>query len=106
MAFGAPKTSTNLIRTDTGRPRGTQQEIACQCWCTSSGAITPLMIKLQDEDGFLRTIRDITVHSMEKQRYAGVPSITYDCTLEYDGRSIRAWLVFYQTEGRWVLCVR
>lgn len=103
MAFGIG-TSTN--NTGTAFPRGIQKEIACQCWCTAKGDITPLMIKLQDEDGEIQCIREIIVHSCTKNRYAGIPSIEYDCTLVSRGRSIRAWLIFYQAEGRWVLNFR
>ena len=103
MAFGI---ETAIRTKDTGTLRGTQQEIACVCWCTSTGKITPLMIKLKDEEGQIQVIRDITVHTQEKKRYAGIPSIEYDCTLVINRRSIRAWLIFYQTEGRWVLNFR
>ena len=64
------------------------------------------MIKLVNEDGELQVIRDIMVHSRQKKRYAGIPSTEYDCTLTANGRNIRAWLIFYQTEGRWVLNFR
>lgn len=64
------------------------------------------MLKIEDEDGGIRTIREITVHSQEKKRYAGIPSIEYDCTLAFHGRSIRAWLIYYQSENRWVINFR
>lgn len=85
--------------------RGTQKEIACECWFTSTGRIIPLMLKVEDEDGQIRTIREIKVHSQEKRMYAGVPSIEYDCTLSVQNREIRVWLIYYQTENRWVLSV-
>ncbi len=103
MAFGIGTSSKNMVAEVL---RGTQQEIACECWCTSTGRIIPLMIKLQDEEGQMQVIRDITVHTQAKKRYAGIPSIEYDCTLVIRDRSIRAWLIFYQTEGRWVLNFR
>lgn len=103
MAFGI---ETTTGKADAGSVRGTQQEIACQCWCTSTGKITPLMVKLKDEEGQIQVIRDITVHTQEKKRYAGIPSTEYDCTLVVNDRSIRAWLIFYQTQGRWVLNFR
>ncbi|MCI8799357.1 MAG: hypothetical protein HFH88_06010 [Lachnospiraceae bacterium] len=102
MAFGAETTRTS----DITFVRGTQREIACECWCTSKGKITPLMIKLPDEDGEMQIIRDIMVHSQEKRLYAGIPSLEYDCTLGIGGRQVRVWLIFYQTEGRWVLNFR
>ena len=103
MAFGI---GTNSNNGDAGIVRGIQKEIACQCWCTSKGEIMPLMIKLKDEDGEMQIIRDILIHSQKKKRYAGIPSIEYDCTLIANGRNIRVWLIFYQTEGRWVMNFR
>lgn len=103
MAFG---TGMNPRTMDTGFVRGIQQEVACECWCTSTGKITPLMVKLKDEEGQIQVIRDITVHTQERKRYAGIPSTEYDCTVVVHGRSIHAWLIFYQTEGRWVLNFR
>lgn len=85
---------------------GIQREIACECWFTSTGKATPLMLKIQDEDGEIQTIREIIVHSQEKKTYAGVPSIEYDCTLALHGRGIRAWLIYYQAESRWVINFR
>lgn len=103
MAFG---TGTSSINGDAGIVRGIQKEVACECWCTAWGEIIPLMVKLIDEDGEMQVIRDIMVHSQKKKRYAGIPSTEYDCTLTVNGRNIRTWLIFYQTEGRWVLNFR
>ena len=105
MAFGTG-TNTNLADIPAGIIKGKQIKAACQCWCTSTGKVMPLMLKVQDEDGGIQTIREITVHSQEKKRYAGIPSIEYDCTLAVGERSVRAWLIYYQTEGRWVLNFR
>ncbi len=103
MAFGIGMHSR---RADAGSVRGIQREIACECWFTSTGKATPLMLKIQDEEGEIQTIRDIIVHSQEKKTYAGVSSIEYDCTLVLHGRGIRAWLIYYQEESRWVVNFR
>ena len=103
MAFGI---GMNCRKTDAGPLRGQQKKIACECWFTSTGKITPLMLKLQDENGEIQTIREITVHSQEKKRYAGVPAMEYDCTLILHGQSIRVWLIYYQAENRWVINFR
>lgn len=100
MAFGI---GTNTSPADAGRVRGTQKKIACECWFTSTGKIMPLMLKIQDEDGEIQTIRDITVHSQEKKRYTGIPSIEYDCTLVLHGQRVRARLIYYQSESQWVI---
>ena len=103
MAF---EIGINTQKADAGAVRGTQREVACECWFTSSGKLTPLMIKVQDEDGEIRTIRQITVHSQEKKMYAGIPSIEFDCTLTILEQTIQARLIYYQTESRWVLNFR
>ena len=103
MAYGV---GTNPPKADAGSVRGTQKKIACECWFTSTGKVMPLMLKIQDENGEIQTIREIAVHSQEKKRYAGIPSIEYDCTLVLHGQKIRAWLIYYQSENRWVLNFR
>ena len=103
MAFGIGAHSSGA---DAGSVRGTQKRIGCQCWFTSTGRIMPLMLKIQDENGEIQTIREITVHSQEKKRYAGVPAMEYDCTRVLHGQSIRVWLIYYQAENRWVINFR
>lgn len=103
MAFGI---GINSSEADAGSVRGTQKRIGCQCWFTSTGKVMPLMLKIQDEDGEIQTIREITVHSQEKKRYAGFPSIEYECTLVLHGQSVRVWLIYYQSENRWVINFR
>lgn len=53
MAFGIGINNENQ---DAGMIRGSQQDIACECWFTQKGKIIPLMIKVQDEDGEIRCI--------------------------------------------------
>ena len=100
MAFGI---GTNTKDADAGLIRGTQKEIACECWFTSTGKMIPLMIKVRDEDGEMLVIKKIDVHYQEKKKYAGIPSVEFDCTLTILGQGIPAKLIYYQTEGRWVL---
>lgn len=95
----------NVRNIDENIIRGIQKEIACECWCTSKGKITPLMIKLKDEDGEIQTIKNILVHTQENKRYAGIPFIEYNCTFEYNGKNIKAKLIFYQIECRWALSI-
>lgn len=103
MAFGI---GVNTGNADAGDIRGKQKEIACECWFTSTGKIVPLMLKVKDEDGEIRVIRQIEVHSQEKKMYAGIPSTEFDCTLTILEQTIRARLIYYQTESRWVLNFR
>lgn len=101
MAFGI---GTNTQEADAGQVRGTQREIACECWFTSTGKLIPLMLKIKDEDGEIVVVNKIEVHYQEKKKYAGIPSIEFDCTLTVLEKAIRAKLIYYQTESRWVLC--
>ena len=103
MAFGI---GTNTFGADAGSVRGTQKEIACECWFTSTGKVTLLMLKIQDENGEIQTVREITVHPQGKKRYAGVPSIEYDYTLVLNGQNVRVRLIYYQSESRWVINFR
>lgn len=99
-AFGI---GTNSGKTDAGAVKGTQKEIACECWFTSKGKMIPLMIKVEDEDGVIRVIKQINVHHQEAKKYAGIPSIEFDCTLIILAQAIKAKLIYYQTENRWVI---
>ena len=103
MAFGI---GAHSFGADAGSVRGTQKRIGCQCWFTSTGRVMPLMLKIRDENGEIQTIREITVHSQEKKRYAGVPSIEYDCTLTVRDQSVRVWLIYYPSENRCVFNFR
>lgn len=66
----------------------------------------PLMLKIRDEDGEIRVIRQIRVHSQEKKRYAGIPSMEFGITMVLSGKAIRAQLIYFQTENKWVLNFR
>lgn len=100
MVFGI---GTNSQAADAGPVRGKQKEVACECWFTSTGRVTPLMLKVKDEDGEIQVIKEITVHSKEMKRYAGSPSLEFDCTLGIGEQKVRARLIYYITQNRWVL---
>lgn len=101
MGFGI---GTNCDPPDAGMFPKDRQEIACKCWYTASGRSIPLMFQVKDEDGALQTIRNIRVISSEKKRYAGVPSIEYNCMIEWNGARKQVKLVFFIEENRWGLC--
>lgn len=103
MAFGI---GTNTQKADSGPVRGKQREIACQCWFTSKGRITPLMLKIQDEDGEIRTVKQIQIHSQEEKMYAGLASVEFDCTITILEQQIGVRLIYYKEENRWVLVYR
>lgn len=103
MAFGIGANTQAAVSSPV---KGKQREIACQCWFTSKGKVTPLMLKVQDEDGEIRTVRQIQVHSQEEKLYAGVPSIEFDCTITILEQPINVWLIYYKEENKWVLVYR
>ena len=100
MAFGI---GTNTQKADSGPVKGKQREIGCQCWFSSKGKVIPLMLKVQDEDGEIRTIRQIQVLSQEEKLYAGIASIEFDCIITILGQQINTHLIYYKEENKWVL---
>lgn len=103
MAFGI---GTNAQKADAGFIKGKQREIACQCWFTSKGKVTPLMLKIEDEDGEIRTVRQIQVLTQEEKKYAGVRSLEFDCIITILEQKIDVQLIYYKEENRWVLIYR
>lgn len=100
MSFGI---GTNAKQTNVSSIRGEQREIACECWFTSTGKMTPLMIKIQDEDGEYQVIKPITVHSQKKLMLAGTPFVQFNCTIMLRGQEQRVRLLYYQNENRWAM---
>ena len=103
MAFGI---GTNTQKADAGPIKGKQKEIACHCWFTNKGKMIPTMLKVQDEDGEIRTVHQIEVHSQEEKMYAGVPSIEFNCTITILEQPINVWLIYYKDENRWGMVYR
>ena len=103
MAFSM---STNTQKADTGFIRGRQKEIACQCWFTSNGKVTPLMLKVQDEDGEIRTVHQIRVLSQEEKMFAGIAFLEFDCIITILEQQIDVQLIYYKEENKWVLVYR
>ena len=103
MAFGI---GTNSQKADAGPVKGKQREIGCYCWFTNKGKMIPTMLKVQDEDGEIRTVRQIEIHSQEEKMYAGVPSIEFNCTITILEQTINVWLIYYKAENRWTLIYR
>lgn len=104
MAFGI---GINCEQTDSGIIRGQLIPIACDCWYTVNGRSIPKMIKLQDEEGEIRTIRNIHTNSFTKKNYSGIPTIEFDCSI-YLGESERLQnvkLIFFPSKNCWSMCI-
>ena len=46
----------NTQKEDAGFIKGKQREIASYCWFTSRGKMKPMMLKIEDGDGEIRTV--------------------------------------------------
>ena len=104
MAFGI---GTNTQPANAGVVRGEQLPIACECWFTSSGKTTPIMIKVQDSDsGEIITVRNIQVHYAERKNYAGIPTDEFDCSIFLLGQKMQVKLIHYLTENKWTMNFR
>lgn len=68
--------------------------------------VTPLMLKVQDEDGEIRTVHQIQVLSQEEKMYAGIASMVFDCIITVLEQQIDVKLIYYKDENRWVLVYR
>lgn len=100
MAFGI---GINAQHADAGPVKGKQKPIACYCWFTKAGVMMPTMLKVEDEDGEIRTIHQIEVRSQEDKMYAGIASKEFDCIITILGQKINVRLIYYKEENRWVL---
>ncbi len=100
MSFGI---GTNTQVTNAGEIKGERKAIACQCWFTSTGNCIPLMIKFEDEDGVIQSVRDIMILYAQKKYYAGIQTMEYACQLKYCGQVREVKLIFLQEECKWVM---
>lgn len=69
----------NIGEMEHQKPSGRYMPAAVMSWCTSKGELKPLMAKIEDEEGEVRTIENIQVLTKEAQFYAGSKSIKYKC---------------------------
>lgn len=96
-------TSVHTEQADAGEILGKQEPVACDCWFTSGGSTMPRLIKYQDGEGGIRSIRNIRVLAAEDKRYCGIPTREYSCLAEENGREYRFTLIFVKEECRWSL---
>ena len=96
------KYTESRCRTDQGKAEGNRLLLLV----TNKGKMIPTMLKVQDEDGEIRTVRQIEVHSQEEKMYAGVPSVEFNCTITILEQRINVWLIYYKEENRWTLVYR
>ena len=85
------------------KPKRNRKEIACCSWTTASGQVTPILFKMQDEDGIIRTFDKIPVNHSEKKLYAGIPSYEFDCDIFVNGLLVKVLLQYFPEDCRWTL---
>lgn len=99
-AFGI---GTNTQGTNAGKIRGSQIDIACDCWFMSTGKSIPRIIKFIDENGELQTINKIHVKCMEIKNYSGIQSIEYECSIISQGLMHDVKLIFFNENCKWIM---
>ena len=63
----------------------------------------PILFKMQDEDGIIRTFDKIHVNHSEKKLYAGIPSYEFDCDIFVNGLLVKVLLQYFPEDCRWTL---
>lgn len=86
--------------------RGAYQKAAVGCWFTSTGKVTPLMIKYEDEEGELHVLKDIRVMKTEQKYYAGVLRRRFDCCAVIEGCRKEFVLLYHPEENIWDMVLR
>lgn len=81
--------------------KGKRIRIACDCWFTSDGKMTPLMIKLKDENGEIQTIRNLIVISQETLFPSCSPTTEFLCQLTMFGQKKEVVLSFNHCQCKW-----
>lgn len=81
--------------------RGRYQKVAVDCWFTSTGKTIPRMIKYEDCEGCVRTLREIQLLRNDKCCQAGMPVFRYDCLAAVNGREQRFTLLYHPGKNIW-----
>lgn len=102
MAFGI---GINTEVTDKGEIRGKQIEVAVGCWFTSTGNTIPQMVKWEDAEGLVHTIKNIRVLYKEQKNYAGVSTMEYMCEMIEEGFIREVKLIFFMEERKWCMLI-
>ena len=101
MAFGI---GTNTRIPDAGMLRAKQEEIAVDCWFTSTGVMHLRRMKIRCEDEILQ-IDNIRVMVEECKRYAGVMVREFKCCAVVGDCERQFTIVFYPEQCQWKLLI-
>lgn len=67
------------------------------------GRIRPNYIRLEDEEGFLRTYRIEEVLSCREEKYAGVPVLLYCCSIQRGDCLQLIYIKYHIKTHQWVI---
>lgn len=84
---------------------GKKIKIACQCWFTTSGEMTPLMFKYEDENGEIKTIRKVFILRKEKLFSGCSPITDFFCKINLNGMSREVTLSFCHSASTWEMII-
>ncbi|MGI6070067.1 MAG: hypothetical protein ACOYBE_06525 [Blautia sp.] len=100
MAFGI---GVNTERPDLGPLRGPQEDVACDCWFSSTGNTIPRMIKYQDKEGQIHRLEGIRVREIRRHRRCGISMVEYKCSVCVEGQEYKFLLMFHMEACQWKL---
>lgn len=89
--------------TESGKIKGIQREIACDCWFTSKGKTMPRIIKIMDEEGMVHTIHEIEVLFSEEKTYSGIQTVEHVCKICLGGRMETVKLIYTKENCKWII---
>lgn len=98
MAFGI---GMNTHEGEEGGILGRQEEVACDCWFSSTGYTLPRYIKYQDGKGHIHGITNIRVKESGKKNFCGISFMEYCCQASEGEREYQFVLLFHLEECKW-----
>ena len=81
--------------------KGKRIKVACECWFTSEGKMTKLMVKVKDEDGEIRAFRNLVVLAQEKLFGGCSPSTEFLCRITVLGQEREVVLRYMHNDCIW-----
>jgi len=99
MLFQSDRGLQEAVPKKVGEPK----EVACMAWYTRSGTLTPIMFKIEDDEGIIRSFNEIYVSYSEKKEYAGIASYEFKCEVNVHNFKINVVLEYYPETLKWYL---
>ena len=76
-------------------------DVACECWFTKDGKMTPLMIKFPNDQGELITVKEILVLSQDTKFPGASPVTEFRCRINFNGLEKPVSLYFTHKSCTW-----